>query len=80
MTKDISRREFLENIGLGAAAGTSLLLMKDVAHAQPGNAHPGDDQPSNDQPSAAALPSAPSDEPAPKFPFSPSGAAAASYV
>ena len=53
MTKDISRREFLENIGLGAAAGTSLLLLKDVAHAQPGNAHPGDDQPSNDQPSAA---------------------------
>jgi predicted aldo/keto reductase-like oxidoreductase len=35
MTKDISRREFLENIGLGAAAGTSLLLLKDVAHAQP---------------------------------------------
>lgn len=35
MTKDISRREFLENIGLGAAAGTSLLLLKDVANAQP---------------------------------------------
>ncbi len=35
MTKDISRREFLENIGLGAAAGTSLLLLKDVAQARP---------------------------------------------
>lgn len=40
MTKDISRREFLENIGLGAAAGTSLLLLKDVAHAQPAAALP----------------------------------------
>jgi predicted aldo/keto reductase-like oxidoreductase len=44
MTKDISRREFLENIGLGAAAGTSLLLLKDVAQAQPGNAYSGSDQ------------------------------------
>jgi len=35
MTKDISRREFLENVGLGAAAGTSLLLLKDVASALP---------------------------------------------
>ena len=35
MTKDISRREFLENVGLGAAAGTSLLLLKDVAGALP---------------------------------------------
>jgi len=57
MTKDISRREFLENIGLGAAAGTSLLLLKDVAHAQPGSAHPGNDQPNNDQPPSAPLPS-----------------------
>jgi len=47
MTKDISRREFLENIGLGAAASTSLLLLKDVAQAHPGNA----------QPPTAALPS-----------------------
>src|SRR5215471_4765475 len=35
MSKDISRREFLENIGLGTAAGTGLLLLKDVAAAQP---------------------------------------------
>jgi len=35
MTKEISRREFLENVGMGAAAGTSLLLLKDVAHALP---------------------------------------------
>ena len=35
MTKDISRREFLENVGMGAAAGTSLLLLKDVAAALP---------------------------------------------
>src|SRR3954454_8859178 len=35
MSKDISRREFLENVGLGAAAGTSLLLLKDVAAALP---------------------------------------------
>ncbi len=40
MTKDISRRKFLENIGLGAAAGSSLLLLKDVA-----NAHALDGQP-----------------------------------
>ena len=36
MGKDISRRQFLENIGLGTAAGTSLLLLKDVAQARPG--------------------------------------------
>ena len=35
MSKEISRREFLENIGLGTAAGTGLLLLKDVAAAQP---------------------------------------------
>ena len=35
MSKEISRRQFLENIGLGTAAGTSLLLLKDVAHAGP---------------------------------------------
>jgi len=35
MSKDISRREFLENVGLGAAAGTGLLLLKDVAGATP---------------------------------------------
>lgn len=34
MPKDISRREFLENVGLGAAAGASLLLAKDVASAE----------------------------------------------
>ncbi len=35
MSKEISRRKFLEKIGLGTAAGTSFLLLKDVAHAQP---------------------------------------------
>lgn len=35
MSKEISRREFLENIGLGAAASTSILLLKDVAGARP---------------------------------------------
>ena len=35
MSKEISRRQFLENIGLGTAAGTSLLLLKDVANARP---------------------------------------------
>lgn len=33
MSKEITRREFLENVGLGTAAGTSLLLLKDVAAA-----------------------------------------------
>jgi uncharacterized protein len=37
MDKEISRRQFLENLGLGAAAGTSLLLLKDVAGAHPAN-------------------------------------------
>ncbi|HET9305893.1 MAG TPA: aldo/keto reductase [Candidatus Sulfotelmatobacter sp.] len=37
MCKEISRRQFLENIGLGTAAGTSLLLVKDVANARPGS-------------------------------------------
>ena len=37
MSKDISRREFLENMGVGAAAGTSLLLLKEVAGALPEN-------------------------------------------
>jgi len=37
MAKEISRREFLENVGLGAAASTSLLLLKDVAGAESGN-------------------------------------------
>jgi hypothetical protein len=36
MSKEISRRQFLENVGFGAAAGTSLLLLKDIANAQPG--------------------------------------------
>ena len=38
MTKDISRREFLENVGFGASAGASLLLLKDVAGALPDKA------------------------------------------
>lgn len=33
MSQEISRRQFLENIGLGTAAGTGLLLLKDVAGA-----------------------------------------------
>src|SRR5262252_10159890 len=34
MSKDISRREFLENVGLGAAAASTLLSLKDIANAQ----------------------------------------------
>jgi predicted aldo/keto reductase-like oxidoreductase len=37
MGKEISRREFLENLGLGTAASTSLLLLKDLASARPGS-------------------------------------------
>src|SRR5499427_7903421 len=35
MSKDISRREFLENVGLGAAAASTLFSLKDIANAQP---------------------------------------------
>lgn len=35
MSKDISRRQFLEKVGLGTAAATSLLLAKDGAAALP---------------------------------------------
>jgi predicted aldo/keto reductase-like oxidoreductase len=34
MSQEISRRQFLENIGLGTAAGTGLVLLKDVAQAR----------------------------------------------
>jgi uncharacterized protein len=34
MSKDVSRREFLENLGLGAAATAGLLLTKDQARAE----------------------------------------------
>lgn len=34
MTEDLSRRKFLERIGLGTAAGVSYSLLKDVAHAE----------------------------------------------
>ena len=34
MSKDLSRRKFLEKIGLGTAAGTGFWLLKDVARAQ----------------------------------------------
>jgi hypothetical protein len=34
MSKDLSRRKFLEKIGLGTAAGTGFWLFKDVARAQ----------------------------------------------
>ena len=37
MSKHISRREFLENMRVRAAAGTSLLLLKEVAGALPEN-------------------------------------------
>jgi len=37
MTKEISRREFIENVGMGAAASTSLLLLKGVAATEPAN-------------------------------------------
>jgi len=35
MSKDLSRRKFLEKIGFGTAAGTGFWLLKDVARAQP---------------------------------------------
>jgi uncharacterized protein len=35
MSNEISRRQFLEDVGVGAAAGTGLLLLKDVAGALP---------------------------------------------
>ena len=35
MTQEISRRKFLENVGLGAAASSSLLLLKDITGAEP---------------------------------------------
>src|SRR4030095_17267398 len=35
MSKELSRRNFLERIGLGTAAGASLSLLKDVAAATP---------------------------------------------
>ena len=34
MNEDLSRRKFLERIGLGTAAGVSYSLLKDVAHAE----------------------------------------------
>lgn len=40
MSKELSRRKFLERIGLGTAAGASLSLLKDVAAARPGAAGP----------------------------------------
>ena len=35
MTNDLSRRKFLEKVGLGAATGAGAWLLKDVAHAEP---------------------------------------------
>jgi uncharacterized protein len=40
MSKDLSRRKFLEKIGLGTAAGASWSLLKDVAAARPASAGP----------------------------------------
>ena len=37
MSNEFSRRKFLERLGLGAATGASLSLLKEVATAQPGN-------------------------------------------
>lgn len=34
MAKEISRRAFLENVGMGAAASTGMLLLKDIAGAE----------------------------------------------
>jgi predicted aldo/keto reductase-like oxidoreductase len=35
MNEDLSRRKFMEKIGLGTAAGAGVWLLKDIAHAQP---------------------------------------------
>jgi len=35
MSKGVSRREFLENVGIGTAAGTGLLILKDIPGATP---------------------------------------------
>jgi predicted aldo/keto reductase-like oxidoreductase len=35
MSNDLSRRKFLEKMGLGAATGAGAWLLKDVAHAEP---------------------------------------------
>ena len=35
MSEDLSRRKFMEKIGLGTAAGAGVWLLKDIAHAQP---------------------------------------------
>jgi predicted aldo/keto reductase-like oxidoreductase len=40
MSKDISRREFLENLGVGAAASAGLLLTKEHARAEGASALP----------------------------------------
>ena len=40
MNNELSRRKFLERIGLGTAAGASFSLLKDVAVAQPAGAGP----------------------------------------
>jgi uncharacterized protein len=40
MSNELSRRKFLERIGLGAVAGASLPMLKDLAHAAPTSAGP----------------------------------------
>jgi uncharacterized protein len=40
MHKDLSRRKFLEQVGLGTAAGVSLSLFNDVAEARPAGTKP----------------------------------------
>jgi hypothetical protein len=40
MEKDLSRREFLERVGLGTAAGVSLSLLNELGEARPVAANP----------------------------------------
>ena len=40
MSKEFSRRTFLERIGLGTVAGASLSVLKDVAAARPAPVNP----------------------------------------
>ena len=40
MQKDLSRRKFLERVGLGTAAGVSLSLLSDLAEAHPAGTTP----------------------------------------
>jgi len=65
MGKDLTRRKFLERVGLGTAAGVSLSLWNELAEARPAAGE------SSTQPHAGA-------QPAQKFPSWLSAAVAAS--